>query len=640
MSSIKETTSSSISLTKNNFPEELSQTKSLLRFLTCGSVDDGKSTLIGRLLYETGAVFNNELESLTKDSKKFGTNGEALDYALLVDGLSSEREQGITIDVAYRFFSTSKRKFIVADTPGHEQYTRNMVTGASTSDCAVIMIDARKGLLPQTKRHSTIASLLGIKKAVIAVNKIDLIDYDQSIYQQIKQNYLDFARYLHFEEIHIIPVSALKGDNIVNHNHKHMPWYQGPSLLSILETIQPQSGLEKEDSFKFCVQWVNRPNLNFRGFSGRVVSGELKAGDKVKVLPSGKESTIEKIVTFDGELDKAIQGESITLTLDDEIDISRGDVIVKSNAPCEIGSQFQATITWMSEKPLIMSRQYLFKIGTDSAVATPNQIKHKLNIENHTLSACSQLHLNEIGVVELNLNKPIAFEPYQKNKTLGGFILIDRVSNETVACGFIDFVLRRSGNIHKQNLTVDSQQRSSIKGHLPVVIWLTGLSGAGKSTIANLVESQLNQMSMHTYLLDGDNIRHGLNKDLGFTEQARAENIRRTAEVSKLMCNAGLITLVSFISPFKAERRMAKELIGENQFLEIHIDVPLEIAEQRDVKGLYKKARKGQIKNFTGIDSPYEKPSKPDLYIDTSKMSAEKATAAIITLIKKKAFIS
>ncbi|KGP64005.1 adenylyltransferase [Legionella norrlandica] len=617
---------------------EIHEKKSLLRFITCGSVDDGKSTLIGRLLFETGMIFDNELDALKRDSQKFGTTGSDIDLALLVDGLVSEREQGITIDVAYRFFTTPRRKFIVADTPGHEQYTRNMATGASTADLAVVMIDSRKGILTQTKRHSFIVSLLGVKQVIVAVNKMDLIGYEQQQFLDIERSYRQFAASLGFEHISVIPVSALKGDNISVYSSM-MPWYQGQTLLNALESAEIKTN-QNSGPFRFPVQWVNRPNSGFRGYAGTVVSGSIKPGEAVQIQPSGKTTRVNSIITYDGEQGMAFTGQSITLTLEDEVDVSRGDVITNRQSPCEVAAQFQSTILWMSNSPMIRGRQYILKCATQTALCIPNSPKYQLDVNTGEHKAADKLELNQIGVCDISLNKEITFEPYEKNKTLGGFILIDRLSNETVACGWLNFALRRSANIHKQELMVNKPSRASIKGHHSCVLWLTGLSGAGKSTIANIVESKLNQLKIHTILLDGDNIRHGLNKDLGFTERDRVENIRRIAEVAKLMCDAGLICIVSFISPFEHERLMAKELIGETEFFELFIDTPLEIAEIRDTKGLYKKARRGEIKNFTGIDSPYQPPKNPSLTINTIEQSVEQAAVAIINLLKEKEIIS
>lgn len=612
----------------------LQNEKTLLRFITCGSVDDGKSTLIGRLLFETEMIFDNELTTLQKDSQKFGTTDNDIDFALLVDGLSSEREQGITIDVAYRFFNTNLRKFIVADTPGHEQYTRNMATGASTADLAVVLVDASKGVLTQTKRHSFIVSLLGVKHVVLAINKIDLVNYDETAFNQIKADYLDFAKKLDFDKIEIVPLSALKGDNIC-HQSAHTPWYTGPSLLTILENAETNQNHQSTD-FRFPVQWVNRPNSSFRGFAGTVAKGQIKPGHAITIHPSGKKTNIKRIVSYDGDLQVATQGQSITLTLEDEVDVSRGDVITNADSPCQIAAQFQSTILWMSEKPMMRGRQYILKCASQTALCTPNAPKYKIDVNTMEQHPANNLALNEIGVCDIMLNKDITYESYQSNKTLGSYILIDRMTNETVACGWFNFALRRATNIHQQALSVSKEARSLIKPHKPCVLWFTGLSGAGKSTIANAVEQHLNKQQIHTILLDGDNVRHGLNKDLGFTEKDRAENIRRIAEVARLMCDAGLICLVSFISPFAAERLMAKELIGDEQFVEIYVDTPLDVAEQRDVKGLYQKARRGEIKNFTGIDSPYEIPENPSISLQTCQSSVDDAAKTVIHWLKEK----
>lgn len=612
-------------------------TKGLLRFITCGSVDDGKSTLIGRLLYESHVIYDDQLTTLASDSKKFGTAGDGLDFALLVDGLASEREQGITIDVAYRFFSTAKRKFIVADTPGHEQYTRNMATGASTASLAIVMIDARKGVLTQTRRHSLIVSMLGVKHILLAVNKMDLVDYDKNIYDEIKADYTAFAQSLGITTIQAIPVSALKGDNVVTHS-VHMSWYEGPSLLQYLEDISFETDSEIKP-FRMPVQWVNRPNFDFRGFAGRVAAGSIKSGERIKVLPGGQETTIARIVTVDGDLAFAEAGQSITCTLNDEIDISRGDVLALADEPCDVADQFETKLLWMAEKPMVAGRQYLLKLGTATALCTPSKPKYHIDVNTMKHLAAKELALNEIGICDIALDRPIAFEPYEINRELGGFILIDRVSNNTVAAGLINFALRRSTNVHLQDLLVDKDMRATIKIQKPLVLWLTGLSGSGKSTIANLVEFELNALGKHTMLLDGDNIRHGLNRDLGFSETDRAENIRRIAEVAKLMSEAGLITLVSFISPFAAERDMARELIGAEQFIEIFIDAPLDVVELRDVKGLYKKARAGEIKNFTGIGSRYEVPFTPDLHIDTVKLSPKEAAKIVMGLLRARGVI-
>ena len=614
------------------------KTKGLLRFLTCGSVDDGKSTLIGRLLFDSQMVYDDHLAALTSDSKKFGTTGEKLDLALLVDGLAAEREQGITIDVAYRFFATKQRKFIVADTPGHEQYTRNMATGASTATLAIIMIDARKGILTQTRRHSFIVSMLGVKHLVLAINKMDLVDYDKGIYDGIKADFVAFANALGIATVHAIPISALNGDNIVELS-PHTSWYQGPTLIQYLEEVDCESSNENK-SFRMPIQWVNRPNLDFRGYAGRVASGTIGKGDRITVLPSGKQTAIDRIVTYDGDLNIASAGQSITCTLKDEIDISRGDVLVLASAPCEIASQFETKLLWMAEKPMVAGRQYLLKLGAATTVCTPSKPKYRIDVNTMEHLAANELALNEIGCCDIALDRAIAFEPYEKNRELGGFILIDKQTNDTVAMGLINFALRRSTNVHMQNLLVDRSMRSAVKMQKPLVLWMTGLSGAGKSTIANLVEYELNAIGKHTMLLDGDNIRHGLNRDLGFSETGRAENIRRIAEVAKLMTEAGLITLVSFISPFAAERAMARDLIGDDLFIEIFIDAPLEVVELRDVKGLYKKARAGEINNFTGIGSRYETPISADLRLDTVELTPKEAAAKVITLLQTRGVIA
>jgi bifunctional enzyme CysN/CysC len=602
--------------------------KSLLRFITCGSVDDGKSTLIGRLLYESKMVFEDQLSALERDSKKVGTRGGELDFALLVDGLAAEREQGITIDVAYRFFSTERRKFIVADTPGHEQYTRNMVTGASTADLAVILIDARKGVLTQTRRHSFLVRLLGISRVVLAVNKMDLVGYARETFDTIVADYSAFAARIGLHDITAIPLSAVYGDNIIERG-AHMPWFQGPTLMQHLEDV-PVADVTTGKAFRLPVQWVNRPHADFRGFAGQIASGSVQRGDRIRVLPSGRESQIARIVTADGDLPHALAGQSVTVTLTSEVDVSRGDVIAAAaNAP-QVASQFEATIVWMHEEPMLQGRAYLMKAGARTVTATIAPVKHKINVNTLDELPAERLELNDIGVCELELDRPIAFESYADNRALGGFILIDRLSNATVGAGLINFALRRSQNVHWQALDVDKQVRARQKGQRACVLWLTGLSGAGKSTIANLIEKRLIAQGRHTYLLDGDNVRHGLNKDLGFTAQDRVENIRRVAEVSRLMVDAGLIVLVSFISPFRSERRMARELFAPGEFLEVFIDTPLAEAERRDVKGLYKKARRGELKNFTGIDSPYETPEAAEIRIDTTSMNAEQAAEQII----------
>ncbi|MGB6605712.1 MAG: sulfate adenylyltransferase subunit CysN [Steroidobacteraceae bacterium] len=602
--------------------------KSLLRFITCGSVDDGKSTLIGRLLYESKIIFDDQLAALARDSKRLGTRGGELDFALLVDGLAAEREQGITIDVAYRYFSTEKRKFIVADTPGHEQYTRNMVTGASTADLAVILIDARKGVLTQTRRHSFLVHLLGISSVVLAVNKMDLVGYERATFERILADYREFAARIGLTDVTAIPLSAVYGDNVLEHG-ANMPWYTGATLLEHLETVPIAAELTGRP-FRLPVQWVNRPNSGFRGFCGQIAGGRVHPGERVRVLPSGRESEVARIVTADGELSEAVAGQSVTLLLASEVDVSRGDVIAAGAAPPQVASQFEATVVWLHEEPLLQGRAYLMKAGTRTVSATVMPIKHRINVNTLEHAAAERLELNDIGVCELELDQPIAFEPYTENRVLGAFILIDRMSNATVGAGMIHFALRRSQNVHWQALDVDKTIRARQKRQQACVLWLTGLSGAGKSTIANRVEKKLTAEGHHTYLLDGDNVRHGLNKDLGFTAQDRVENIRRVAEVAKLMVDAGLIVLVSFISPFRAERRMARALFEPGEFFEVFVDTPLIEAERRDVKGLYRKARLGELKNFTGIDSPYERPEQPEIQIDTTSVSPEEAAERIV----------
>jgi bifunctional enzyme CysN/CysC len=603
------------------------QHKSLLRFITCGSVDDGKSTLIGRLLYESKMIFDDQLTALDADSKKVGTRGGELDFALLVDGLAAEREQGITIDVAYRFFSTDRRKFIVADTPGHEQYTRNMVTGASTADVAVILIDARKGILTQSRRHSFLVSLLGIRHVVLAINKMDLVGYDQERFNAIDREYREFAARIELTDITAIPISAVYGDNVIEPG-ANMPWYRGPALLHHLETM------ELEDAsatlpFRMPVQWVNRPTLDFRGFAGRIEGGTIRPGDPVRILPSGRLSRVARIVTGSGDLSEAVAGQSITLTLTDEVDVSRGDIVAGADSPPEVADQFDAMLVGLNGA-VLPGRSYSMKIGAKIVNATINPLKYKVNINTLEELAAERLELNDIGACEIELDRPIVFEPYKRSRELGGFILIDPITHSTVAAGTLTFALRRSQNVHWQALDVNKQARASRNAQRPCVLWLTGYSGAGKSTIANLVEKKLYAMGKRTYLLDGDNVRHGINKDLGFTAQDRVENIRRVAEVAKLMVDAGLIVLVSFISPFRAERNAARALFGEGEFFEIFIDTPFAEAERRDVKGLYKKARKGELKNFTGIDSPYEEPESPEMRIDTTALDPAQAADAII----------
>jgi len=607
--------------------------QSLLRFITCGSVDDGKSTLIGRLLYEAKLVYDDQLAALEQDSRRFGTRGAELDYALLVDGLAAEREQGITIDVAYRYFTTARRKFIVADTPGHEQYTRNMVTGASTADLAVILIDARKGVLTQTRRHSYLVRLLGITHAVLAVNKMDLVGYAQATFEALAAEFRAFGAQIGLTEVTAIPISAVNGDNVTARS-THMPWYAGATLLAHLEsvTVADESAAAP---LRLPVQWVNRPNADFRGFCGRIVSGSVRPGDRIRVLPGAGESEVARIVTADGDRAGAVAGESITLTLKSEIDVARGDVIAAASAPPQVAAQFEATIIWMHDEPMLQGRSYLMKCAARTVGATITPLKHRINVNTLERTAAERLELNDIGVCELELDEPIAFEPYAHSRELGGFILIDRLSNATVGAGLIHFALRRSQNVHWQALDIDKQLRARQKGQKACVLWLTGLSGAGKSTIANLIEKQLTTAGRHTYLLDGDNVRHGLNKDLGFAAQDRVENIRRVAEVARLMVDAGLIVLVSFISPFRAERRMARALFEPGEFIEVFVDTPLAVAEQRDAKGLYGKARRGELKNFTGIDSPYEAPEYAEIRIDTTTLSAQAAAELVVAHLRR-----
>ncbi len=608
--------------------------KGLLRFITCGSVDDGKSTLIGRLLYESGKLFDDQLEALHADSKRIGTQGGELDFALLLDGLAAEREQGITIDVAYRYFSTEQRNFIVADTPGHEQYTRNMVTGASTADCAVILVDARKGVVTQTRRHTYIVAALGIRHAAFAVTKMDLVGYDEAVFREIETGCRAIAADLGLA-VECIPVSGLRGDNIVE-GSEAMPWYSGATLMQYLETVEVDQTRMQAKPFRLPVQWVNRPDLDFRGFAGTVASGVVRPGDRIGVYPSGLESTVERILTHDGDLELAVAGQAVTLTLADEIDVSRGDVIADTAVPPQVADSFEATIVWMDEKPMLRGRTYFMRVGTHTAGATIAPVKYKLNLDSLEHVAATRLDLNEIGVCAIELSEPIAFDPYTDNRDTGGFILIDRITNQTVGAGLLRFALRRSQNVHWQALDVDKDARAASKHQRPAVLWFTGLSGAGKSTIANLVEKRLHALGRHTYLLDGDNVRHGLNKDLGFTDADRVENIRRVAEVAKLMVDAGLIVVVAFISPFASERRTARALLQEGEFVEVFVDTPLELAEQRDPKGLYKKARAGELKNFTGIDSPYEAPEHPELRLDTARHSAEELAEAVVAFLNSR----
>jgi bifunctional enzyme CysN/CysC len=607
------------------------QHKTMLRFITCGSVDDGKSTLIGRLLYESHLVFEDHLAALEADSKT-GTQGGELDFALLVDGLAAEREQGITIDVAYRFFATEKRKFIVADTPGHEQYTRNMVTGASTAEVAVILIDARKGVLTQTRRHSFLVSLLGIRKVVVAVNKLDLVDYSREVFDQIEADFREFAAQVGLTDVVCIPMSALRGDNITEPS-PHTPWYHGPTLLGYLETV-PVGQRTQDGPFRMPVQWVNRPGHDFRGFAGVIVGGRVRVGDRVRVVPSGQQSTVTRIVTMDEDLDEAVAEQSVTITLADEIDISRGDVLCAADSPASASDQFEAHIVWMAEHEMLPGRSYLLKLGTRTVSASVSRPKYRIDVNTLEHTAATTLALNEIGVCNLNLDRPIAFDPYAENRDMGGFVLIDRLTNATVGAGMLHFALRRAQNVHWQAMDVDKAAHAALKGHRPCVVWFTGLSGAGKSSIANLVEKRLHALGVHTTLLDGDNVRHGLNKDLGFTEADRVENIRRVAEVAHLMVEAGLVVLVSFISPFRSERRMARDIVDDGEFCEVFVDTPLAVAEQRDVKGLYGKARRGELANFTGIDSPYEAPESPEVHLDTTAASPEDSAAQVVDRLR------
>ena len=611
---------------------EQHQNKSMLRFITCGSVDDGKSTLIGRLLYESKMIFEDQLAALENDSRRVGTQGQDIDFALLVDGLAAEREQGITIDVAYRFFATEKRKFIVADCPGHEQYTRNMVTGASTADCAVILIDARKGVLVQTRRHSFLCHQLGIRNLVLAVNKMDLIDYDETKFNAIVSDYAKFAESIGIESFHAVPISGLAGDNITSRSD-NTDWYGGPVLIDLLETMQISNTASQKKPFRMPVQWVNRPNLDFRGFSGLIASGTVKPGDELRSLPSGKTSTVKSVVTMDGELDEAVAGQSITITLEEEIDCSRGDVLATADDPPQVADQFETTIVWMDDEPLVVGRGYWLKLGTQMVSVTIAEPKYEIDVNTMEHLASQTLNLNQIGVCEITTDRRIVFDPYTENRALGGFILIDKITNHTVGAGMLHFSLRRSQNVHWQPTDITRDHHASMKNQTPRVLWFTGLSGSGKSTIANEVEKKLALMNRHTFLLDGDNVRHGLNKDLGFTESDRIENIRRIGEVAKLMTDAGLIVLTAFISPFRADRQLVRDMIDGGEFIEIHVDTPLEIAEARDVKGLYKKARDGKLKNFTGIDSPYEPPESPEIRVNTVEMTPEEAADHIIAKI-------
>ncbi len=612
--------------------------KELLRFITCGSVDDGKSTLIGRLLFDSKMLFEDQLAAIERDSKKWGTQADGIDLALLVDGLAAEREQGITIDVAYRFFATDRRKFIVADTPGHEQYTRNMVTGASTADAAILLIDARRGVLTQTRRHGFLAHLLGIRHIVLAINKMDLVGFSEETYREIVAEFKAFAEMIGIQAFTAIPVSALKGDNVIEPSG-NMDWYTGPTLLELLELVEVDTTRLLRAPFRLPVQWVNRPNAEFRGFCGSIVSGAIATGERIRVLPSGRESRVERIVTAEGDLPQAQAGQSVTLTLSDEVDISRGAVIAAADAPPETADQFEARIVWMQDDPLFPGRNYLFKAGTSTVVGTVTAIKYQVNVNTLEHLAAEKLELNGIGVCNISLDRAIAFDPYDANREMGSFILIDRLTHQTCGAGMLNFALRRSHNIHQQHVDVDKASRAVLKGHRAGLVWFTGLSGSGKSTVANLVEKRLHGLGVHTYLLDGDNVRHGLNRDLGFTEADRVENIRRVAEVGKLMVDAGLIVLTAFISPFRSERRLARELLAEGEFIEVFMNTPLDVAEQRDPKGLYKKARRGELKNFTGIDSPYEPPEHAEITLDTSRMPPEEAADRVLATLRQLGFI-
>jgi bifunctional enzyme CysN/CysC len=611
---------------------ETAQQQGLLRFITCGSVDDGKSTLIGRLLYESRQLFDDQLATLEIDSKRDGTQGDELDFALLVDGLSAEREQGITIDVAYRFFATERRKFIVADTPGHEQYTRNMVTGASTAELAIILIDARKGVLTQTRRHSYLVSLLGIRRIVLAINKMDLVDYSQEVFERIERAYREFAAQIGLSDIVAIPVSALRGDNIIEHGTA-MPWYRGATLMAHLEGVALDGPLNSQP-FRMPVQWVNRPNPEFRGFAGMIVGGAVSIGDSIRVLPAGLVTRVARILTPQGDRANAMAGQSVTLTIENEIDISRGDLLVSADSPALVGDRFEANIVWMSEEPMFSGRPYLLKSGTRTVTVDMERLDHKVNVNTLEHLPAQRLELNEIGLATLRLDQPLAFDPYLQNRDTGGFILIDRISNNTVGAGMLQRALATGSSLHWQTLDVDKARRSAQKNQQACVLWLTGLSGAGKSTIANLVEKKLVGLGRHTYLLDGDNVRHGLSRDLGFDEAGRVENVRRVVEVTRLMIDAGLIVLVSLISPYRADRARARSLLAKSEFIEIFIDTSLAEAERRDPKGLYRKARKGQLPNFTGVDSPYEAPENPEIRIDTAHTDAERAAEQIVSYLR------
>jgi len=602
--------------------------KSLLRFITCGSVDDGKSTLIGRLLYDSQLILDDQMAALEADSKRVGTQGGDLDFALLVDGLTAEREQGITIDVAYRYFTTAARTFIVADTPGHEQYTRNMVTGASTADLAVILVDARKGILSQTRRHSFLVALTGIRQVILAVNKMDLVGFDRSVFDGIEADYRALAVELGVPDVTCIPLSALRGDNVVSPS-ANMAWYGGPDLLTCLEQA-PLDDSASSGPFRMPVQWVNRPDSTFRGFAGTVVRGALRPGDRVRVLPSGVETAVARIVTADGDVERAEAGQAVTVVLADDVDVSRGDVLCDAQRPATVSDQFEADLVWMHEREMLPGRRYLLKLGAATVNATVTRPKYRVSVSTFEHIAAPTLRLNEIGVANISADRPVVFDPYVESRDLGGFIVVDRITSETVGAGMVHFGLRRADNLHWQQLDVDAPARAAIKGHRPAVVWLTGLSGAGKSTIANALERKLHTRGVHTFLLDGDNVRHGLNRDLGFTDADRVENIRRVGEVCKLMTEAGLVVIAAFVSPFQADRRMARDLLGGATFVEVHVDAPLAVAEARDPKGLYAKARSGRLANFTGVDSPYEPPADPDLRVDTTITPATQAADRII----------
>ncbi len=613
---------------------EAHEHKSLLRFITCGSVDDGKSTLIGRLLYESQMLFEDQMAALEADSKKVGTQGEELDFALLLDGLAAEREQGITIDVAYRFFSTDTRKYIVADTPGHEQYTRNMVTGASTADCALILLDARKGVLTQTRRHSYLVHLLGLRHVAVAVNKMDLVDYSEERFHEIDRQYGAFAEQLGLEEFTLIPCSALRGENVVDRTDA-MPWYTGPTLMEYLEAVEVDQERMQDAPFRLPVQWVNRPNLDFRGFTGTIAAGQVAPGDRVVALPSGIETTVERVVTFDGDLERGVAGQAVTLTLDDEIDISRGDMLAAADAPAPVSQQFEATVVWMAEEPLLRGRTYLMRVGTTTLPATVAPIKYKLDVDTLEEMAATQLDLNEIGVVNVELGQPIAFDPYVENRDTGGFILIDRITNHTVGAGLLRRALPRSENVRLQELVVDRDARAGLKAQHPFVVWLTGRPGAGKSSIANALESRLFAAGRHTVLLDGANLRRGLSKDLSFSDEDRAENNRRASEVAHLMTDAGLIVIAAFVSPFRADRETARSLFDEGEFIEVFVDLPADIAAERDTTGLYAKAGTPGVINLTGVDSTYEEPEEPEIHVDMTKLDVEAAADRVLALLSE-----